>query len=147
MNVPMGRGGRGGRRKPMAEINVVPYIDVSLVLLIIFMVTAPLLQTGVDVDLPQAEAKTIDPSQDLPIIISIDAEGRLFVDAGNQEDAPVEADELAGKVAAALEKKPGLAVLIRGDQAVDYGKVVTVMAALKNAGVPNVGLMTSPSKE
>ena len=146
MNVSGGRG-RGRRRKPMAEINVVPYIDVSLVLLIIFMVTAPMLQTGVDVDLPQAEAKTVDPTQDLPIVVSIDAEGTLFLDAGNQADARVEPEELTTRVVAALESKPGLAVLIRGDKSVDYGKVITVMAALKNAGVPNVGLMTSPAEE
>jgi len=131
----------------MAEINVVPYIDVSLVLLIIFMVTAPMLQTGVDVDLPQAEAKTVDPTQDLPIVVSIDAEGTLFLDAGNQADVRVEPEELTTRVVAALESKPGLAVLIRGDKSVDYGKVITVMAALKNAGVPNVGLMTSPAEE
>ncbi|HYE38010.1 protein TolR [Methylocaldum sp.] len=147
MNVSSGRGGRGNRRRPMAEINVVPYIDVSLVLLIIFMVTAPLLQTGVDVDLPQAEARTVDPQQDLPIIVSINAEGRLFVDAGNQEDIEVDSDELTAKVTEALQKKPGLAVLIRGDKMVDYGKVVMVMASLKNAGVPSVGLMTGPAED
>jgi biopolymer transport protein TolR len=131
----------------MAEINVVPYIDVTLVLLIIFMVTAPLLQTGVDVDLPQAEARTIDPQQDQPIIVSINAEGRLFVDAGNEEDVEVDSDELTVRVTDALQKKPGLPVLIRGDKTVDYGKVVTVMASLKNAGVPSVGLMTSPAED
>jgi biopolymer transport protein TolR len=146
MNVP-NRSGRGQRRRPMAEINVVPYIDVSLVLLIIFMVTAPMLQTGVDVELPQAEAKTIDTSQELPIIISIDAEGDLFLDVGNQGDAEVEEADLAARVTEALASKPGLAVLIRGDRKVDYGRVVAVMANLKNAGVPSVGLMTSPAEE
>jgi biopolymer transport protein TolR len=146
MNVPTG-GGRAGRRKPMAEINVVPYIDVSLVLLIIFMITAPLLQTGVDVDLPQAEAKTVDPQQEPPVVVSINAEGRLFVDSGAQEDVEVDAAYLSGKVLAAVQDKPGRPVLIRGDKSVDYGKVVTVMAALKQAGVPTVGLMTSPAEE
>jgi len=83
MNVSSGTGGRGKRRAPMAEINVIPYIDVTLVLLIIFMVTAPMLQTGVDVDLPQAEAKMIDPRQELPLIISINAAGDIFLDAGS----------------------------------------------------------------
>ncbi|WP_119632317.1 protein TolR [Methylocaldum marinum] len=147
MNASTGGGGRGRRRRPMAEINVVPYIDVTLVLLIIFMVTAPLLQTGVDVDLPQAEARTVDPQQDLPIIVSIDAEGRLFVDAGNEEDVEVDSDELNVRVMDALRRKPGLPVLIRGDRTVDYGKVVIVMASLKNAGVPSVGLMTSPVRD
>ncbi len=146
MNAP-NRSGRGQRRRPMAEINVVPYIDVSLVLLIIFMVTAPMLQTGVDVELPQAEAKTVDPSQDLPIIISVNAEGELFLDTGNRGDVQIEEADLAAKVTEALAKKPGLAVLIRGDKKVDYGRVVTIMANLKNAGVPSVGLMTSPAEE
>lgn len=146
MNAP-NRSGRGQRRRPMAEINVVPYIDVSLVLLIIFMVTAPMLQTGVDVELPQAEAKTVDPSQDLPIIISVNAEGELFLDTGNRGDVQVEEADLAAKITEALTKKPGLAVLIRGDKKVDYGRVVTIMANLKNAGVPSVGLMTSPAEE
>lgn len=144
---PFSGGGRGQRRRPMAEINVVPYIDVSLVLLIIFMVTAPMLQTGVDVDLPQAEAKTIDASEQLPIIISINAEGVLYLDAGNEGDSPVPDDQLAARVQAAQASKPGLPVLIRGDRSVDYGRVVTVMAALKQAGVPSVGLMTQPAAE
>ncbi|CAL1241861.1 protein TolR [Candidatus Methylocalor cossyra] len=131
----------------MAEINVVPYIDVTLVLLIIFMVTAPLLQTGVDVDLPRAEAKPMDPNQDLPIIISIKADGSLFLDTGNRGDVAVEETDLARRVTEALAQKPGLAVLIRGDRAVDYGRVVTVMAQLKNAGIPSVGLMTAPPDE
>lgn len=141
MNAPS----RGGRRKPMAEINVVPYIDVSLVLLIIFMITAPLVQTGVDVDLPQAEAKTVDIQEDKPpIVISIKADGSVFIDMGDHEDQPVAMDALINKVMAALQHKPGTAVMIRGDKAVDYGKVVTTMAALKQAGLPSVGLMTNP---
>ena len=148
MNPSSTRGGRGGRRRaPMAEINVVPYIDVTLVLLIIFMVTAPMLQTGVDVDLPQAEAKMIDPKQDLPLIISVDAQGNTFLDSGNQQDTPVTLEDLTRQIVDALSRKPGLAVLIRGDKTVDYGKVVGIMAALKNAGVSNVGLMTRPAEE
>ena len=147
MNISSSRSGRGRRRTPMAEINVGPYIDVTLVLLIIFMVTAPMLQTGVDVDLPQAEAKMIDPKQELPLIISIDASGGIYLDSGNQQDTAVTPDELTRQVVEALTKKPGLAVLIRGDSTVDYGKVVAIMAALKNAGVPNVGLMTRPAEE
>lgn len=146
MNVQTG-GGRGSRRKPMAEINVVPYIDVSLVLLIIFMITTPLLQTGVDVDLPKAEAKAVDPAQEPPVIVSINATGNFFVDVGNHVDRPVDAETLSGEVMGAVRQKPGRPVLIRGDKAVDYGKVITVMAALKQAGVPSVGLMTSPPEE
>ncbi len=138
---------RTQRRRPMAEINEVPYIDVTLVLLIIFMVTAPMMQTGVDVELPQAEAKTVETDEQLPIIISIKADGSLFVDAGNQSDNPVTESGLAGQIQAVLAQKPGLAVLIRGDQKVDYGRVVTIMAALKQAGVSGVGLMTRPANE
>ena len=146
MNAPPGRG-RGGRRRPMAEINVVPYIDVSLVLLIIFMVTAPMLQTAVDVDLQQAEGKPLDPSRDLPIIITVKADGRLFLDGGNQTDVEVEDAELPDKVAEALAKKPGLAVLMRGDRHVDYGRVLQVFGALKAAGIDTVSLMTAPAED
>jgi biopolymer transport protein TolR len=146
MNVSSG-GGRRGRRKPMAEINVVPYIDVTLVLLIIFMITAPLLQTGVDVDLPQAEAKTVDPKEEPPVVVSINAEGRLFVDTGSHTDEEVDDAGLSAKVMEAVTGKPGRSVLIRGDQKVEYGRVVTVMAALKQAGIPSVGLMTRPAEE
>jgi biopolymer transport protein TolR len=146
MNLP-GVTRRHPRRRPMAEINVVPYIDVTLVLLIIFMITAPMLQMGVDVELPQAEARTIDASEQLPIIISINAGGALFLDIGNQGDTPVPDAELASRVQETLAKKPGLTVLIRGDRKVEYGRVVTVMAALKQAGIPSVGLMTRPADE
>lgn len=138
---------RSIRRKPMAEINVVPYIDVTLVLLIIFMITAPLLQTGVDVELPQAEAETVSQEQDPPVIISVDREGRYFIDIGGQGDDPVSAGELLVRVAAVLRNKPKTQIYIRGDQAVSYGTVVTVMAALKNAGAPSVGLMTRPFQQ
>ncbi len=132
------------RRKPMSEINVVPYIDVTLVLLIIFMITAPLMQTGVEVDLPQAEAQNVETNDDPPVVVSIDREGRYYIDIGADEDAPVQPEELLVRVAAVLRNKPETSVYLRGDKFVDYGKVVTVMAALKNAGVPKVGLMTSP---
>ena len=140
------RGLRGKRRKPMAEINVVPYIDVSLVLLVIFMITAPLLQTGVDVDLPQAESKAIGQDSVPPVIVTIKADGNLFLDRGNHIDLPVNAETLQGKVLAAIKDNPSRSVLIRGDKSAEYGKVITVMASLKRAGVPSVGLMTQPEK-
>ncbi|MCK5190483.1 MAG: protein TolR [Methylococcales bacterium] len=133
---------RTARRKPMAEINVVPYIDVTLVLLIIFMITAPLVQTGVDVDLPQADTAPVEQKNEPPIIISIDKQGLFYIDLGEQEDEHVSADILLYRVAAVLRNKPETQVYIRGDHTVAYGKVVTVMAALKNSGVPSVGLMT-----
>lgn len=135
------------RRKPMAEINVVPYIDVTLVLLIIFMITAPLVQTGVDVDLPQADTKTVEQDQEPPIIISIDEYGKYFIDIGGNGEKPVQAEALLIQIRAALENKPEVKIYIRGDDAVNYGAVVSVMGALQNAGVPSVGLMTSPYDE
>lgn len=131
------------RRKPIAEINVVPYIDVTLVLLIIFMITAPMVQTGVDVDLPQADTQPVEQDNEPPVIVSIDKGGRYFIDLGDNDEQPVNADVLLLRVAAVLRNKPKTQVYIRGDHSVSYGKVVTVMAALKNAGVPSVGLMTS----
>ena len=134
---------RTARRKPIAEINVVPYIDVTLVLLIIFMITAPLVQTGVDVDLPQADTAPVEQKNEPPIIVSVDKQGLFYIDLGEQVDEPVSAEILLYRVAAVLRNKPKTQVYIRGDHTVAYGKVVTVMAALKNAGVPSVGLMTS----
>lgn len=138
---------QGGRRKPMSEINVVPYIDVTLVLLIIFMVTAPMLQTGVDVDLPQAQAKSVETDdENLPVVISIDSGGNFFITVDGGDAEPISAEEVTGRVSGILSAKPKTPVYIKGDQAVDYGKVVSIMAALKNAGVTNVGLMTRPDE-
>jgi biopolymer transport protein TolR len=133
----------------MAEINVVPYIDVTLVLLIIFMITTPMLQTGVDVDLPQAESKTVESEgegDNPPIVISIKEQGEYFIRIDNQDDVPVQPEDINPRVAAVLTAKPKTQVLINADKGVDYGTVVTVMAALKNAGVPTVGLMTKPEE-
>ncbi len=137
---------RAGRRKPMGEINVVPYIDVTLVLLIIFMITTPLLQTGVEVDLPDAEAKVVEPKSEPPVIVSVDSQGQFYIDIGDHQEQPVSEADVVTRVAAVLRNKPQTPVYIRGDQAVDYGKVVTAMAALKSAGVPSVGLMTRPKQ-
>jgi biopolymer transport protein TolR len=131
------------RRKPMAEINVVPYIDVTLVLLIIFMITTPMLQTGVQVELPQAEAATVEQKEDTPpIIVSIKTQGQFYLKVDNQTDEPIQPEAINARVMAVLANKPATPVLINADNNVDYGAVVTVMAALKNAGVPSVGLMT-----
>lgn len=135
---------RQSRRKPMSEINVVPYIDVTFVLLVIFMITAPLVQTGVEVDLPQAEAKTVETKDIPPLIITVDKHGQYFIDVGENTNQPVPAQQLLIRVAAVLRYQPQTQVYIRGDRQVDYGKVVNVMVALKNAGVKAVGLMTQP---
>jgi len=137
-----------GRRKPMGEINVVPYIDVTLVLLIIFMITTPMLQTGVEVDLPQAESAMVEQKEgEPPIVISIKEQGEYYINTDGQNDERIEPDVINDRVAVVLSNKPGTQVLISADKGVDYGTVVTVMAALKNAGVPTVGLMTKPEEQ
>ncbi|MDD5321129.1 MAG: protein TolR [Methylococcales bacterium] len=137
-----------GRRKPMGEINVVPYIDVTLVLLIIFMITTPMLQTGVEVDLPQAESAMVEQKEgEPPIVISIKEQGEYYINIDGQNDELIQPEEINARVAAVLSNKPGTQVLISADKGVDYGTVVTVMAALKNAGVPTVGLMTKPEEQ
>ncbi len=135
------------RRGPMAEINVVPYIDVTFVLLMIFMITAPLVQTGVDVDLPQAEASPVDLKDEPPVIVSIKKDGSFFIDIGDRNDEPVDESVLYTRVAAVLRNNPQAQIYVRGDHLVEYGRIVTVMAALKNAGAPKVGLMTTPPPE
>ena len=137
-----------GRRKPMAEINVVPYIDVTLVLLIIFMITTPMLQTGVEVDLPPAESAMVEQKEgEPPIVISIKEQGEYYINTDGQNDELIEPEVINDRVAIVLSNKPGTQVLISADKSVDYGTVVTVMAALKNAGVPTVGLMTKPEEQ
>ena len=137
-----------GRRKPMGEINVVPYIDVTLVLLIIFMITTPMLQTGVEVDLPRAESAMVEQKEgEPPIVISIKEQGEYYINTDGLNDEQIEPGVINDRVAMVLSKKPGTQVLISADKGVDYGTVVTVMAALKNAGVPTVGLMTKPEEQ
>lgn len=131
----------------MGEINVVPYIDVTLVLLIIFMITTPLLQTGVQVDLPEAESAVVEQKNDPPVVISIKEQGQYYIIVGEQEQEQIQPEEIEGRVSAVLSNKPETQVLIEADKGVEYGVVVTVMAGLKNAGVANVGLMTKPGEQ
>ena len=135
------------RKRPMAEINVVPYIDVMLVMLVIFMITAPLLTQGVKVDLPEAAAQPIDESDKEPLVVSVDADGNLYLNVGEAPDDPVAAESLVQTVAAVLRRQPQKSVLVRGDHAVDYGAVVSAMVLLQQAGVPNVGLVTEPPEQ
>ncbi len=132
------------RRRPMADINVVPYIDVTLVLLIIFMVTAPLLQNGVDVDLPEASANpvVVEPETQ-PVIVTITADGGCRLEWEGEPEV-VLPQSLLVRVAAIMRHKPGTQVLVAGDSEVAYGKVVEIMAALRGAGVGKVGLLTRP---
>ena len=133
---------RSKKRRRIAEINVVPYIDVMLVLLIIFMITAPIVQQGVEIDLPQAAAKTMSPDQDEPVVVSIDIKGDFYLDIGDQPDKPIDAQLMINRVAAVRQLKPKIPVLVRGDRNVGYGKVIDAMVLLQKAGVEKVGLMT-----
>jgi biopolymer transport protein TolR len=137
------------RRKPMAEINVVPYIDVMLVLLIIFMITAPMLTQGVKVDLPTAAANPVEPPDDNtePLVISVDAEGLYYIAVGDKQDEPVDVQTLATKVQAVLRRNAKTPVMVKGDSAVNYGQVVTLMVHLQQAGAPSVGLITQQPEQ
>jgi biopolymer transport protein TolR len=129
-------------RKPMSDINVVPYIDVMLVLLVIFMITAPLLTQGVKVELPQAASEPIDRKQNEPLIVTVDVDGVYFLNVGEDPKKGVDPQTLVQRVAAVLRHQPETPVLVRGDKDVNYGKVVTAMALLQKAGAPSVGLLT-----
>jgi biopolymer transport protein TolR len=133
---------QGSRKKPISEINVVPYIDVMLVLLVIFMITAPLLSQGVKVDLPRVPAQVLPPTDDEPLIVTVDAAGQAYLNVGDLPERPVETSMLAQRVNAYLRYRPKTSVLVRGDQAARYGAVVVVMRVLKEAGVESVGLIT-----
>ena len=131
------------RRKLMAQINVVPYIDVMLVLLIIFMVTAPLLNLGVDIQLPQSAAKAIQNDKE-PVVVSVNEQGQLFLTLGAAKRDPIDADTLVKKISAFVRENPQVPVMVAGDQRADYGKIYQAMVLLQSAGVPKVGLMSQP---
>ncbi|NND36323.1 MAG: protein TolR [Gammaproteobacteria bacterium] len=135
------------KRKLMAEINVVPYIDVMLVLLIIFMVTAPMLTQGIDVELPKAGAEPIDPTENAePLVLSVDADGNLYLNVGEDEDSPVEAARIVQMASTVLERKPETPVLVKADFRVPYGSVVSAMVLLQRAGAEKVGFLTDPAE-
>lgn len=135
---------RRSRQRLMAEINVVPYIDVMLVLLIIFMITAPLITQGVKIDLPQAPSEVIPPSQQEPVMVTVNAEGEVYIDYGDKPKVAVDEDVLVTRVAGLLKYRPDIRILVKGDREVAYGRVVAVMALLQGAGVDSVGLVTEP---
>ena len=147
MNISSGRSGgrgrrRGGRRAPMADINVTPFVDVMLVLLIIFMVTAPLLVTGVPVELPESRANALEQPQE-PIEIAIDQSGTTFID-GTQvtpSELPARLEEIAGAQDAAKPRQ----IMLRGDTSISYGQMMRVMGELNRAGLNSVSLVTTGS--
>ncbi len=132
-------------RRLMGEINVVPYIDVMLVLLIIFMVTAPLLTQGIEVDLPEADAQPLDQDSSEPLILSVDKDGAFYLNVGDAEDEPRGAQDIVALAGAVLKQKPATPVLVKADKDVNHGSVVTAMVLLQKAGAPKVGFLTDPA--
>lgn len=133
---------RHHKRKPMSEINVVPYIDVMLVLLVIFMTTAPLLTEGVQVDLPQASAKIVEQDENIEkFIVTVDVNGDLYA---NEDETPSTAEQLRAKASAVLKYQPKTPFYVRGDKDATYEKVLQAMVMLQSAGVPSVGMVSQP---
>ncbi|MGI9343281.1 MAG: protein TolR [Gammaproteobacteria bacterium] len=134
------------KRKLMGEINVVPYIDVMLVLLIIFMVTAPLLTQGIEVELPKAGAEPIESSDAAePLVLSVDADGNLYLNIGADEDSPVDGSRIVQLATTVIERNPDIPVLVKADFRVSYGRVVEAMVLLQQAGAAKVGFLTDPA--
>lgn len=137
----------GPKRRLSSDINVVPYIDVMLVLLVIFMVTAPMLMQGVKVELPQAATEPVEDQQDEPVIVSIKADGSYYINLGVTPKKPVELALIKQKISAIMASKPKTAVMVWGDTNVPYGSVIKLMSQLQQSGVPNVGLVTQPPSD
>ena len=135
---------RQRKHKVVSEINVVPYIDVMLVLLIIFMITAPLLQQGVEIDLPQANANPMSQDQHEPLVLTVNKTGEYYLNVGEDIDKPIDGDLIIHRVSAVLKYQPDTPVLVRGDKDVDYGSVTSAMVLLQTAGAEKIGLMTEP---
>jgi biopolymer transport protein TolR len=137
-----------GKRRLMSEINVVPYIDVMLVLLIIFMITAPLLTQGISVDLPNAPAQALDPEllkDNEPLVLSIDRDGRFYLNIGDDEQSPIEDEAVVELASAVLRRNAETPVLVKGDETVPYGRVVTGAVLLQQAGASKIGFQTDPA--
>lgn len=132
------------KRRLMGEINVVPYIDVMLVLLIIFMVTAPLLTQGIEVELPKAGAEALDTPESEPLVLSINREGLLYLNIGDEIESPLDQRTVVKRTAAVLRRSPGTPVLVKADTLVPYGQVVTAMVLLQQAGAEQIGFLTDP---
>jgi biopolymer transport protein TolR len=138
---------RPTRKKLMGEINVVPFIDVMLVLLIVFMVTAPLITQGVKVDLPEVDAETVDDSDELTLVVSINAEGEYFISLGEttEEDPPaVPLEQIGENLGKILNQNPGVPVFVEGDASINYGVVMELLSTVEKAGAKGVRLITQP---
>ncbi len=130
------------RRKLMSEINVVPYIDVMLVLLIIFMITAPLLSQGVEVELPKTANKPLPPKEREPVVLTVDSSGQYFLNIGSKPEQAIDQRTLQSIITKVTNAQPEVTVFVRGDHRADYGKVVAAMSLLQVAGVNKVSLVT-----
>ena len=137
----MARVSRRNRKRLVSEINVVPYIDVMLVLLVIFMVTAPMLTPGVPIELPEASTDPLPVDTDEPLVVSMNGTGELFINIGGNGETPVTLGVVKDRVMKVLAAKPGTPVQLRGDEGLDYGRVMEVMAALQGVGVTSIGLV------
>jgi biopolymer transport protein TolR len=134
------------KRRLMGEINVVPYIDVMLVLLIIFMVTAPLLTQGIEVELPKAGAEPIDQIENTdPLVLSVDQDGNLYLNVGDDESTPLDAKRIIRLTSVVLDRRPATPVLVKADFRVSYGEVVAAMVLLQQAGAKKIGFLTDPT--
>lgn len=131
-------------RKLVSEMNVVPYIDVMLVLLVIFMATAPMMTQGISVELPATNSAPLDTSQDEPVVVSVNAEGRYFINVGGENRGAEDLATIRQRALAIFNQKPNTLFLVEGDQRVAYGRVVTLMSTLQEAGINQVGLVTEP---
>ena len=133
------------KRKLMGEINVVPMIDIMLVLLVVFMITAPLLTQGIEVDLPKANAKPIEtPPDHDPLVLSVDADGNFYINAGSAKEEPQSGAEIVRRIGIVLGEKPDTPMFVKADRAVPYGNVVAAMVVLQQAGAQNIGFVTDP---
>jgi biopolymer transport protein TolR len=134
------------KRKLMGDINVVPYIDVMLVLLIIFMATAPLLTQGIKVDLPTAQTEPLSAESN-PLILTIDRVGKLSLNVGSHPENALDEDTVAARAAAAIRRKPDISVLVKADRTIAYGRLVDAMVILQKAGAKKIGFVTDPPPE
>ena len=134
------------KKKRMAEINVVPYIDVMLVLLVIFMVTAPMLSEGFHVQTPEANAKPVGKASVRPIVVSVDKKGRYYVNLGASQKKPVNSSTLVNRVAARRKQHPDIAIYIKGDTRVRYGNVINVMSLLSQSGISDFSMIVTPTR-
>jgi biopolymer transport protein TolR len=135
------------RRRQMAEINIVPYIDVMLVLLVVFMITAPLINQGVEIDLPQAESEALSAAEARPLVLQVDRSGLFYLDVGDGDNAALDPATVITRAAAAIRRSPAVTIIVQADSNVEYQRVIEGISLLKRAGADTVGLATRPLED